>query len=102
MTATRTPRRTTLPDPSAEPTISVDRASRVLGLSDRATYAACERGDIPVSESGGASASWRSPSASSADRRDPSGLEIAATEPPRLTRAHNKTAVPGSGAKTWS
>ncbi len=47
MTATRTPRRTTLPDPSAEPTISVDRASRVLGLSDRATYAACERGDIP-------------------------------------------------------
>jgi excisionase family DNA binding protein len=36
-----------LPDPDTEPTISVDRAARMLGLSTRAGYAACERGEIP-------------------------------------------------------
>lgn len=36
-----------LPDPSTEPTISVDRAARVLGISTRAAYAACEREEIP-------------------------------------------------------
>jgi Helix-turn-helix domain len=46
------PQRTTqqggpLPDPDTEPTIDVDRAARILGISIRAGYAACSKGDIP-------------------------------------------------------
>lgn len=47
MTTVHVSQWTTLPDPSMEPTISVYRTSRILGLSIRATYAACERGEIP-------------------------------------------------------
>lgn len=48
MALERTPRQSgPLPDPSTEFTISVDRAARMLGLSTRAGYAACERGEIP-------------------------------------------------------
>ncbi len=37
----------TIPDAAAEPTITVKRAARVLGISDRHAYAAAERGEIP-------------------------------------------------------
>jgi hypothetical protein len=36
-----------LPDPETERTISVDRAARLVGVSTRGAYAACERGDWP-------------------------------------------------------
>jgi excisionase family DNA binding protein len=48
MDTERTPRRSgPLPDPDTEPTISVDRAARILGLSTRAAYKACDRDEIP-------------------------------------------------------
>lgn len=37
----------TLPDPTTEPTISVGRAAKVLGVGKDAVYAAAERGDLP-------------------------------------------------------
>jgi excisionase family DNA binding protein len=37
----------TIPDPVAEPTISVERAAKVLGVGKDAVYAALERGDWP-------------------------------------------------------
>jgi len=36
-----------LPDPVAEPTITVERAAAVLGISRRSGYAAAERGELP-------------------------------------------------------
>lgn len=36
-----------LPDPGAEPTITVPRAAAIVGISRRAGYAAVERGEIP-------------------------------------------------------
>jgi excisionase family DNA binding protein len=36
-----------LPDPATEPTIDVDRAARILGISRRAAYDAVKRGEIP-------------------------------------------------------
>ena len=36
-----------LPDPTAEPTITVPRAAAILGISRRAAYAAVERSEIP-------------------------------------------------------
>jgi len=36
-----------LPDPVAEPTITVERAAAVLGVSRRTGYAAAERGELP-------------------------------------------------------
>jgi excisionase family DNA binding protein len=36
-----------LPDPVAEPTITVDRAAAVLGIGKRAAYYAAERGELP-------------------------------------------------------
>jgi excisionase family DNA binding protein len=48
MAPERTPRLSgPLPDPDTERTISVDRAARLIGLSTRAVYAACERDEIP-------------------------------------------------------
>jgi excisionase family DNA binding protein len=44
---TQTPLRTTIPDPTTEPTMSADRAARVLGVSGRSIYLACDRGEIP-------------------------------------------------------
>lgn len=43
----------TLPDPAAEPTITVPRAGNIAGISRRAAYAAAERGEIPVIRIGG-------------------------------------------------
>ena len=37
-----------LPDPQTEPTVTVERAGRVLGISRGAAYAAAESGDLPV------------------------------------------------------
>jgi hypothetical protein len=37
-----------LPDPKQEPTITVERAGAILGVSRRAGYAAAERGEIPT------------------------------------------------------
>ena len=45
MTTVHVSQWTTLPDPSMEPTISVYRTSRILGLSIRATYALRTRGN---------------------------------------------------------
>ncbi|SCL17697.1 DNA binding domain-containing protein, excisionase family [Micromonospora nigra] len=36
-----------IPDPAAEPTITVKRAALVLGISIRHAYVAAERGDLP-------------------------------------------------------
>lgn len=36
-----------LPDPSVEPTLNVRRAAAILDISERGTYAAIERGEIP-------------------------------------------------------
>lgn len=36
-----------LPDPETEPTITVTRAARILGVSSATAYNAVERGDIP-------------------------------------------------------
>jgi excisionase family DNA binding protein len=45
---TKTPLRTIIPDPTTEPTMSADRAARILGVSGRSVYLACDRGEIPV------------------------------------------------------
>lgn len=37
-----------LPDPAAEPTVTVARAAAVLGVSVRAAYAAAARGELPA------------------------------------------------------
>lgn len=37
----------TLPDPQAEPTISVTTAAKIIGISRAAAYAAAARGDLP-------------------------------------------------------
>jgi excisionase family DNA binding protein len=37
-----------LPDPAAEPTINADRAAAILGISERAVYAAVARGEMPA------------------------------------------------------
>ena len=37
-----------LPDPNAEPTITVARAATILGISVRHAYAAVEREEIPA------------------------------------------------------
>jgi len=37
-----------LPDPSREPTISVERAGKVLGLGRSASYDAARRGELPT------------------------------------------------------
>lgn len=37
-----------LPDPDAEPTISVPRAGRILGMSKNAAYAAARDGRFPT------------------------------------------------------
>lgn len=37
-----------LPDPNAEPTIGVERAGVILGISRGAAYAAVERDEIPA------------------------------------------------------
>ncbi len=37
-----------LPDPDTEPTISVPRAGRILGMSRNAAYAAAKDGRLPV------------------------------------------------------
>ncbi len=37
-----------LPDPNLEPTISVPRAGRILGMSRNAAYAAAKSGRIPT------------------------------------------------------
>lgn len=37
----------TIPDPGAEPTISVKRAAGILGISTRHAYTAIERNEIP-------------------------------------------------------
>ncbi|MGI5236489.1 hypothetical protein [Dactylosporangium sp. CA-139066] len=37
-----------LPDPKTEPTIPIERASLILGVSRRAGYSAVERGEIPT------------------------------------------------------
>jgi excisionase family DNA binding protein len=36
-----------LPDPAAEPTITIERASAILGIGLRSAYTAAERGDLP-------------------------------------------------------
>lgn len=36
-----------IPDPQIEPTISVERAGQLLGMSRPSAYAAVQRGDIP-------------------------------------------------------
>ena len=45
-----TPRRTdrSLPDPNTEPTISIPRAGRILGMSRNASYAAARDGRLPT------------------------------------------------------
>jgi excisionase family DNA binding protein len=37
----------TIPNPADEPTITIERAAAILGISLRAGYNAVERGDIP-------------------------------------------------------
>lgn len=37
-----------IPDPNAEPTITVERAAVILGVSRRAGYSAAERGELPT------------------------------------------------------
>lgn len=37
-----------LPDPDTEPTISVDRAAVIIGISRRCAYAAVEHGELPA------------------------------------------------------
>lgn len=37
-----------IPDQDTEPTITVERAAAVLGISRRSAYNAAERGDIPA------------------------------------------------------
>lgn len=37
----------TIPDPTAEPTIKVERAAQILGIARNSAYAAVERGEIP-------------------------------------------------------
>jgi predicted DNA-binding transcriptional regulator AlpA len=37
-----------LPDPAAEPTITIPRAGRILGMSRNAAYAAARDGRFPV------------------------------------------------------
>lgn len=46
MSATTTSR--ALPDPAVEPTITVERAAAVLGISHRSGYNAVERGELPA------------------------------------------------------
>lgn len=41
-------RRSVLPDPQVEPTISVPRAGELLGLGRSASYDAAKRGEIPT------------------------------------------------------
>ena len=38
----------TIPDPNTEPTITVPRAGRILGMSRNAAYAAAKDGRLPV------------------------------------------------------
>ena len=38
---------TGIPDPTREPTITVERAAAVLGVGRRTAYAAAERGELP-------------------------------------------------------
>lgn len=38
----------TLPDPTREPTVSVERAGALLGISRGSAYEAARRGDIPA------------------------------------------------------
>jgi excisionase family DNA binding protein len=45
---TRPDLRPTLPDPLAEPTISVETAGLLLGISRGSAYAAAAAGDIPT------------------------------------------------------
>jgi excisionase family DNA binding protein len=40
--------RPTLPDPAAEPTVSVERAGLLLGISRGSAYAAARSGDLPT------------------------------------------------------
>lgn len=42
-----------LPDPAVEPTIRVDRAAAILGISVRAVYNAAKEGRIPAIRVGG-------------------------------------------------
>jgi excisionase family DNA binding protein len=42
-----------LPDPVAEPTIRVDRAAAILGISTRAVYNAAKEGRFPAIRVGG-------------------------------------------------
>lgn len=42
-----------VPDPVAEPTIRVDRAAAILGISTRAVYNAAKEGRIPAIRVGG-------------------------------------------------
>jgi hypothetical protein len=46
MTPSRTDR--SLPDPNREPTISIPRAGRILGMSRNAAYAAARDGRLPT------------------------------------------------------
>lgn len=39
---------TQLPDPSTEPTVTVERAATILGISRGSAYEAARRGDIPT------------------------------------------------------
>jgi excisionase family DNA binding protein len=47
-----TPTDRALPDPRLEPTISVDRAAAILGVSRRAVYDGVENGSVPAARLG--------------------------------------------------
>ena len=42
-----------LPDPAQRPTVTVDEAARILGISRWAAYNAAKRGDLPTLRIGG-------------------------------------------------
>jgi len=37
-----------IPDPAVEPTVTIERASSILGIGRGLAYAAAKRGEIPV------------------------------------------------------
>ena len=46
-TTTETPSRQVLPDPAAEPVVSVERAGAIFGISRSSAYIAVKSGEIP-------------------------------------------------------